>query len=332
MKVSSGRRERRVSKAWDESASLTLENNFIRAEFLPRWGGRMVSLVRKASGNEFLLTCGAAERSGRPPRYGQKFEDYAPFGFDECVPTVQACSYSTEQGGQVQFPDHGELWTAAWESAAKDGQLSLMARGRRWPYIFWKRIRLEGSDLAIDYEIKNERDRPFRFLWSAHPLLHVEAGARLVLPEEVDRLLVSWSRGDRLGRPGESCAWPMAQQRDGAEDALCVVKPRSAETADKLFTQRLRVGLCALYNPAARESIAFRFDPAIVPYVGLWLCYGGWPAGLPNPCYTVALEPCNGWPDSLAEAVVRGDCGELPPHGSMRWSLRLELREGEPRF
>jgi hypothetical protein len=104
--------------------------------------------------------------------------------------------------------------------------------------------------------------------------------------------------------------------------------PPTARFADKLFTPRLCEGSCSLSKPAANETITFRFNVEQVPYIGLWCCQGGWPDP-PHGHYTIALEPCSGRPDSLREAIARGENDVLPAGSSKRWSLRIELTPGD---
>ncbi|HEX9110721.1 MAG TPA: hypothetical protein VF845_04540 [Terriglobales bacterium] len=61
----------------------------------------------------------------------------------------------------------------------------LAITGVRLPYVFRKRIRLAGTAVEIRYTLASVSDKPFKYLWSAHPLLAVEAGAKIVLPPEV---------------------------------------------------------------------------------------------------------------------------------------------------
>lgn len=290
----------------------------------------MASLVRLASGYDFLLPLPEPERGYQRAQHGASFEEYDTSGFDECFPTVAACEYSVAGLGTRMLPDHGDLWSVPWEAEARDGQLALEVEGRSLPYRFRKRVRLEGSDLVLDYEIENTADVAYHYVWSAHPLLRVEPGARVLLPPNVEQMLVHWSRDDRLGKAGATCGWPVARQQDGEEDDLSQLKPAHVERADKLFTPRLKTGGCALFLPGRNESVALRFDPLVVPYVGLWLCQAGWPTTRAAKHYTVALEPTNGRTDSLLEAVANSSGDRLEPRQVRRWTLRFELRPGPP--
>jgi hypothetical protein len=302
---------------------ITLNNGIVRAQFLPELGGKMSSLVRLASDHEFLLQ---PQRPLRCARYGDSFADYDTSGFDECVPTVSACEYpDTPQ----PLPDHGELWSVPWRADIAGEQLRLAAAGKVLPYRFVKAVRLESDEVVIDYEIGNNSDHDLKFLWSAHPLLAVEPCSRIVLPAHVCQLFVEYSFRDRLGPRGSSCGWPLASTPHG-ESRIDILQPPSACFADKLFTRRLTHGYCALHKSMANESISFRFDVAKVPYIGLWICQGGWP----DPArghYTVALEPCTGRLDSLCEAIVRGENDVVPARATKSWTLRVSVQSGPPK-
>jgi hypothetical protein len=136
---------------------------------------------------------------------------------------------------------------------------------------------------------------------------------------------VGWSRDDRLGKPGGECTWPNAIDASGRVVELNKVISASAGTAEKLFTPRLSEGFCGMFLPRQNESITFHFDPKLVPYVGLWICQGGWPIGRAPRQFTVALEPCIGRPDSLKDAIVRNECATLPGYGSMQWWMDIEV-------
>jgi hypothetical protein len=71
-----------------------------------------------------------------------------------------------------------------------------------------------------------------------------------------------------------------------------------------------------------------------VPYIGVWLNMDAWPlqprAG-EGPGYNAALEPCTGFPDLLDRAVARDEAATLEASATNRWTLRLELGQGEVR-
>src|ERR1044071_6954902 len=94
-------------------SAIRLHNDVLRAVFIPELGGKMVSLVRVASGHEFLLQPQDCGRKYGRPVYGDRMDDFDASGFDECFPTISACKYPEDLN--VSLPDHGELWPVPWK-------------------------------------------------------------------------------------------------------------------------------------------------------------------------------------------------------------------------
>lgn len=305
---------------------VTLNNGRIQIAVLPQIGGKLASLRRVASGREFLLQ--PPEHPYRPGSYGARFEDYDTSGFDEALPTIAPCEYPEGRFIGTALPDHGELWSIPWQYQTRHGELWLQAAGRRLPYVLRKRVRLENETVVIAYHLESVSEEPFHYLWSAHPLLNVESGCRIALPSDVSRLLINSSHRGRLGSPGDECGWPV-HGTNGKRIDISTVSSRTDCTADKLFTGRLAEGWCAVHYPTSDECIRFQFDAKVVPYLGLWICQGGWPNDRAGH-FTVALEPCTSGFDSLAEAIRSGECETLEPHSRKRWELRIEATRGLP--
>ena len=79
--------------------------------------------------------------------------------------------------------------------------------------------------------------------WAAHPLFAVEEGDRIVLPESITSLRLEGSGGGRLGKGGDSVAWPMARLADGNTVDLSVADAPESGIGDKLFAGPLdRIG------------------------------------------------------------------------------------------
>ena len=210
-------------------------------------------------------------------------------------------------------------------------EIVLTSEIRSLPLRFTKKAQLLDSTVRLDYEATNLSPSVVKFLWAAHPLLRVEPGAEIILPTEVKEVEVAWSKDHRLGRSGDRCSWPNRPESSGGIRELNRVGFFSAGTAEKLFTPRVSQGFCAMFLPGRDESIAFHFDPRDVPYIGVWVCQGGWPIDRAAKDFTVALEPCSGRPDSLDEAIRRKECVELAGYSTMRWWMEIELIGGPPR-
>ncbi len=306
--------------------SIVLDNGCIRLDVVPEAGAKIISLVRIESGREFLLQRGPTLRDPLP-NIGQ-FEHHA-YGFDECFPSISACEYPEGAFQGVQLPDHGDLWSVPWKHHVNNDHVEVAVESRCLPCVFRKRIGLRADSVVLTYELESVTDKPFYYLWSAHPLLQVETGCRIILGQDVHSVLVESSARDQFARPGGLCAWPMARVSEGEELDLSVIGDGAAGTAIKLFTSRLREGSGAVYYPKTDESISYHFDPMLIPYLGIWICQGGWPT-VGGGHFTAALEPCTGSSDSLTQAIANGGCATLRPHEKKKWALRIKVQSGLP--
>jgi hypothetical protein len=303
---------------------MAVENKHIRATFLPAIGGKMIELSSIATGRQYLLDPQTAESGYRVPYYGAPFAAFDTSGFDECFPTIAP---STVDG--IEFPDHGELWSRPWHASVNGEEAVLSIEGIKVPYEFEKKIQLINNKLILNYRLSNRASRPLPYLWSAHPLLKVSPGAQLLLPADVHRVLLHWASSDAVGAFGDILPWPHLRS-DGQAVSYAEVHDVSLGQAVKCFTDILSKGFAGVYFPATDESLLLEFDPEENPYLGLWLCYGGWPSNGARKHLTVALEPCNGRPNGLADAMTRREAATLAPGDERRWILEMSVWKGKP--
>jgi hypothetical protein len=291
-------------------AARVLESADIRVEVVPELGGKFISLYSKRTATEWLLP---PLRPHAEAKTTGGFEEWDGGGFDECLPTVAA----TETA-----PDHGEVWRHIWQEEAAENALLLRTTALGGAVAFERRARLEGGSLVLDYAVENRSDRPRSLIYSAHPLLRVEQGDRILLPAEVREVQVEGSAGDRLGRRGDRIAWP--KQTTGED--LSVVGAPDGVQADKVFTDPVIDGWCALVRPSLDEGLELTFTNDVLPYLGLWICRAAWPESGAAKQYTVACEPASSPNDSLADAERDGTAWRLGPGDRREWTLRFRLR------
>ena len=299
-----------------------LQNDRLYVSVLAEEGGRVASLRSADTGLEFLLQP-QHPRTLAGHGFDVNFSQGFCAGVEECLPSVGACGSSTH-GGPV--PDHGDFWQLPWhiEQESTAEKLQMHATGFSRPLQFRKQMELRGSSLHIEYDVMNLSDRSTSFLYACHPLLAVDAGDRIVLPDEVSALRLYYSRDQRLGAPGDIVAWPLSASTPGVD--LSRVLPYSAGTGDMLYTSRLRKGWCGIYRSSMQQGIILRFDTALLRYLGLWLCYGGWPDNGVTPLqYAVALEPTVAPCGTLQEAQEQKIAIDLAPSASFRWSIDFQV-------
>ena len=276
---------------------------------LPRYGGKISSIL--FHGHELLQQ---PLRPIAPRTQRMSFEESDASGWDECLPSVSACAVRYSDG-VAHVPDHGDLWRTEWECGERwrgDGSEHILTKARCFslPLELERKIGLYpsssgGATLRLEYSLRNVGDAPSRWAWSAHPLFAVEEGDKVLLnlPADVRELRLEGSSGKRLGHYGDVVHWPIARVGAAGEADLRVVQAANSGIGDKLFAGPLKekqFGGCGLVREKAGVSLDVTFDLAQTPYLGLWLCYGGWPAGDGPKQMCVALEPATAPVDSLA--------------------------------
>jgi len=75
---------------------------------LPQFGGKIASI--RVKGHELLQAPLAAVA---PRTRSMAFDAGDASGWDECLPSVAACTVETASG-PVPIPDHGDLWRVEW--------------------------------------------------------------------------------------------------------------------------------------------------------------------------------------------------------------------------
>ncbi len=315
-------------------AGVAEENVLIRAgacslTVMPQLGGKIASIRIE---DQELLQAPINPLANRTQT--MSFDDGDASGWDECLPSVSACVVSTA-GGTAHVPDHGDLWRVAWEkpetgtlNQGSGATTALQGQCFSLPLLLKRTLALRELDggwrLDLDYQLTNTGTFPVPWAWAAHPLFATEPGDRIVLPPSIHALRVEGS-GGRLGRNGDIVSWPVATLAGGDSTDLSVAQSPESGTGDKLFAGPLAESenWCVLERPSARLKIRVGLDPSVTPYLGLWICYGGWP-DRPGPKQTcVAIEPTTAPVDSLANTGPWSRL--LEPGASAEWTMRVDF-------
>lgn len=299
--------------------TLLLENELLEVKILPAFGGKISSIRSKLSKEEFLLS---------PLTSYHRVSSHAGFdqgdggGFDECLPSVASCE---EILGEAAVPDHGDLWRVNWQVDSSTTQdIILHANSTSRLFRLTKRAQLVSSSLILDYSLCNLSHSPATWLWSAHPLLRVEEGDLILLPDEIKEITVEYSSKDQFQQRSR-IDWPHAQTLSGSMIDLSSVQARDGMTAYKLFARMGKAGWASLYRRRTGQGLVFRFKPSEIPFLGLWICSGAWPECGDKKQYTVALEPTNTDFDSLADAYRNGHACSLDARKFRHWRLVVQL-------
>lgn len=287
---------------------------------LPSMGSKIVSLRAGQTHHEWLWQASSVPHN---TGYDTPYEDADGSGWDEMFPSIDACRYPSDPWKGLHVPDHGEVWSVPWDVKADEGQLSCLVVGVRFPYQLSKQYTFPDSHtLRIDYQVKNLSASAFSFLWAAHPLFAVPPGTHIELPTrngEQPHIEVAHSLQQRLGDSGSVWRWPIAT--GPLEDIqLDAVPPLDVTgVADKFYLQSWASGEVSLVLPGQTQRLRMRVDPALVPYLAVWLNYGGY-----RQERNVALEPATGWMDSLERAVRSDRCTQVAPNSTYQWWMEIE--------
>lgn len=281
---------------------------------VPELGGRIVSLRSRRSGREWCWhRPDACWLWASAP--GSDFGASPQAGIDECIPSVAACNW---RGRSV--PDHGEVWFQRWSLDAAElaaGRLTSSIDLPVTPFRFRRAISATAEGFRFDYALTNLGAALEEYLWCVHPLFTIEADDRLELSVEVSSLRVNGGIGLRPIAHGETWSYPEPERGFRLDRLETPGMPRGCI---KGFAGPLREGRAAIANVRTGARLELSWDVAAAPLLGLWLNRGH--AGF----HHVALEPTNGAPDSLADAVSNWkQFGVLLPGATAAWWLEWRL-------
>ncbi|WP_238322842.1 hypothetical protein [Gorillibacterium massiliense] len=288
-----------------------MENEILRIEMIPGIGAKIVSMQYKPTGREWLLDAGT--RKLNLPAYGSPFGQADMSGWDECFPTVDPC-YADERR-QVLLPDHGEVWPLPWEASVSCGEdaVTCTVEGVALPYRLSRTLSFTAHDaLRMDYRAENCGSEPLPFLWVPHPQFAVPEPTDIVLPPSVQEVICVF--GGLTQTVG--CSYPWAE----------VSRVTEGQTGDgrKIYVPGIhQEGWCGLVGQNSGDWLWMKTDPALVPYLGIWI-----DEGLGNDRNAIALEPSIGYFDRLDRARYNGTAQMVMPGESWEWSITVLLGTG----
>jgi hypothetical protein len=344
---------------------LAIENAAMRVGVLPDFGARVVSLLDKANGREWIFQGGISHETGEDAVFGAA----EAVGWDECFPTVSPCDATGRMWGR-RLRDHGDLWGRPW-AVDTHTDATLTTTRATAEFAFTRRLALAGPTLTATYRVENRTRSEMPFLWALHGLLAAPPGDRIVLPgvTALSATYVSRGRegfGAAFNEPHPSEPHGELVEPGGGRAAGPAPVLRQAQVEGGLKDQRLRgkkAGAPTVPWPDTRRGLGFRLDevqPAAAGFagkfygqpgepraavggdgqwlvigwsaplatIGLWLNYHGWPS--PPQGHHLALEPTTAPVDHLAAALGTGRAAWIAPGASAEWTITLTLSRTAP--
>lgn len=286
----------------------SLESEVLRLDIAPWLGGKIISFYHK--GINFELAAQPQNNLLSHPPPTNDFGPYA-FGMDDAFPNVD------EEWVCGQFyPSHGEIWSANMEvvtSPAKD-RLQLRWTSSAFHYEYEKNLSLCHDTITLSWVITNRGSMPLPALWTWHGLLRYETDMRFSFPPE-SRAIVNTLSHSRLGPEGTRHSLVDKQE-------LYTVPPPGSRDMRKFFLDGpVQEGTCEVFYPSQEMIVSLNWDAAKLPYLGVWITAGGL-----DGAYNCALEPSDGFYDSVTKAAEHQALPVLLPGQQKSFSLQIRLR------
>lgn len=304
-------------------SALVVENKQLRILFLPQYGCKMASLIKKDTGREFLFQSHLETLT--PPPYKASFSAYDSSGFDEVFPSIDACPYPCGKYAGTPIPDHGEVWALPWQYQLHPDGLGITAwtKSPVLPYIFTRELTLQENEVCMHYKVENLSDEPFEFIWTPHCLLECSEHTVLVIPENLTEIITVEHSTQTLGPWGTHHRYPVTQSLQGTDLNLAQTQPVTAHNCEKFyFTHPNTQGWCGIKHTDNADTLTYRYDADKIPYLAVWKTQGGYHGD-----YNLALEPCSGEWDDLYVAHKIRRCASCAPKAAYEWNFTMVVSQ-----
>jgi len=287
---------------WNGITSFVIENDYVLLRVLPEFGGKIVEISDLGNGYQWLWQ--DESRPFRKRTFGDSYDKYDISGFDECFPNIGVSKHPELE--ETLLPDHGELWTKPWDFFSEGDNLVGEVHGHLFNYLFRRTIALNMNSIHFEYEVENMSEVAFSGFWSAHPLFKAEEEMSIEITGH-PQMTKEFSFSSRMGSDGEdgyaghldNYFWPTTQGENLEMNDLSKINLTKVLT-DKVVVKVPEDGKITLNNPRFGCSLKLRFDPRVIPYVGVCFNLGAYP-WVGSPGTWIALEPATGPTDRLDE-------------------------------
>ncbi len=302
--------------------SIVIENQYLRCEWLPEYGSKLVSLKSNKDGDFCELLHQAKTPILRLPEYGADFTEFDMSGFDECFPTIDQCQFPCGHKCGITVPDHGELWTLAWEVVDySDSEITFAVVSPQFGYRLEKCITLKNETLVSRYQltlIDNQTKLPF--IWTPHVLFQVNPNLRFIIPSHMDQIVTVSDNAGALGNNRTVHPYPNTRDLDQKPLDLSTIDSEDARNCEKYyFLNTLLPGDQFGFRDDYHEVI-ISVPSDKVPYLGIWKNQGGF-----NRDYNFALEPCTGIYDNLMDSYNQHSCAMIHRGEIYQWNFAIRV-------
>lgn len=284
--------------------AMVMESKHLQMKVLPQLGFKMASLVYKPKNKEFLSQ--PTKGKYHIPEYGDDFEKYDTSGLDEMLPTIDKDQYPVgELKGQV-LPDHGDVWSLPWDIDILDKQIIGKVKLKSLPLEFTKSISFNNENtIKMDYKVKNLSHDDIHYLWALHGLNVFDDYTEFIFQEDMDFPINVHSNEDL-----------------DKLDLKYLKNYKDKRSYKYYFWGELKKGEVGLDYKKDRLQYLIKYDTKIHPYLGVWITKGGFKGE-----YNCALEPSNGFYDSVSLAYENNRVPLLKGKEEDEWTILIEIKE-----
>lgn len=298
--------------------SIEISNDEIGISVLPYIGGKIARFYNKKKDFELLFQ--NKEEKYREANIHDDFSKYDASGFDDCFPNIDAgkVNYKNQY---IDYPDHGEIWSSKLDYKVLENKVILFYESKLLPYTFEKRISINGNSLLLDYKIENIGSEVLKGFYTMHCLVNCKEDMIIIFPKETSKI-INVTNSNELGSIGRLHPFPYTSSLNNELYTLNKVFPKSANKFEKYYvTDKIEEGLCGVKYPSNNIELEIIYDAKKLPYLGFWVTEGGFRGD-----YNCALEPSNGFYDSIEIAEKNNKLMKLAPGSSFEFSIELRLK------
>lgn len=300
--------------------AVALQNAYLRALVIPQLGARVWELEDRLRKRQWIWHRKDVEL--RPQPVGAEYDDVWAGGWEELFPNDAPARFENRD-----LPDHGEWWAMSWSidtiSEGSSAVLRLRANSKVIKAACIKQFQLDADspNMSVRYRIRSREREPFHFLFKQHLPVSVTPECRLALPG--GRVSPVDPTFGTLLPAGHAFDWPVLRSQEQTVD-MRSIRPASDRTREFVYVDALPDGWCGVDDIRNGASLRMQFDISMLPFVWLFITYGGW-----RDLYTVVLEPCTNMPKNLGDAVRRGQSARLVADQEFTTRINIQLSELE---
>ena len=295
---------------------IVLNNEILRIHVCPALGGKITSVYLKSKDFELAAQCNKNHYALKDAAWKKRdYFAYYAYGMDDAFPNID--EEKIEWNHRLLFyPDHGEIWKAQFEVVKLSPErISLSWRSTEFQYLFSKDMWLKGETLRIRYHIKNEGKEDFPCMWTWHGLVKYEKDMEFLLPEDLTHYR-NVLDGSILGEEGQVYSF-----HNNVYDFQRISNRTIGNMVKYYGDKSTKIGYCGVYYPSKDVLYYLSYDAYKLPYLGVWITVGGFQGD-----YNCALEPSNGYYDSIGKASKNNKLPVLRKGESLDFVIGLSLQ------